>query len=139
MTVSTLMLKTENGEEERCSLELIEGLGVRDDEKASGGDRQLCLCDDEQYRTYKAEGRGLCVSRFMPNITTAGLDYKDLKAGDCLNINGAEIEITGTGKRCFPECEFVQSGTVCRIKHTVAFAKIKKSGFINCGDEITNG
>ncbi len=132
-------IKTEQGKEERCSLTLIEDFGIEDDAKASGGDRQLCLCDDAAYEEYISENRGLCVTRFMPNITTAGLDYKDLRAGDCFRINGTEIEITGTAKKCFPECEFVQSGTVCQIKRTVAFAKIRKGGTINIGDEIADG
>ena len=136
MTVKTLRLKAENGEEIRETLTLIENLGIKGDVKAKGGERQLCLCDERSLNDYRADGKGLCVCRFMPNITTEDLDFTALSGGKRFRIGNAEIEISSTLKKCFPDCEFVQNRTTCQIKHACAFAKITEGGEINSGDEI---
>ena len=136
MNVKTLRLKTDNGEETFKSFELIADHGVKGDKKAKGGDRQLCLSDERCLLNYREENIGLCVNRFMPNITTSGLDYSSLKEGDKFKINEVEIEISSTLKKCFPECEHVKNGRVCQIKRACAFAKIIKGGFVSAGDEI---
>lgn len=135
MIIKTLRLKDEK-EEIFESFELIADLGVKGDVKAKGGDRQLCLADEDLLNEYRECGKGVCVHRFMPNITTVGLDYTALKEGDKFKIGDTEIEISSTLKKCFPECEFVQSGNVCQIKKACAFARITKSGTIFAGDEI---
>ena len=136
MNIKTLRLKDDSGENIFNSFDLIADFGVKGDVKAKGGDRQLCLADEDKLNEYREQGKGLCVNRFMPNITTTGLDYSNLKEGDKFKIGGAEIEISSTLKKCFPECEFVQSGRICQIKKSCAFAKTLKSGTITAGDEI---
>jgi len=136
MTIKTLRLKTENGEKIFDSFELIADLGVKGDVKAKGGDRQILISDEDCLKEYRENKKGLCVNRFMPNITTTGLNYSNLKEGDKLGLGETEIEISSTFKKCFPECEFVQSGKVCQIKKACAFAKIIKGGMISTGDEI---
>ncbi|MBR6479185.1 MAG: hypothetical protein IKT04_01625 [Clostridia bacterium] len=136
MRIESLRLKTGSEEQKKTSLDLEKGKGVKGDVKAQGGDRQLCLADERSYNEYKEAGKGLCVDRFMPNITTSGLNYSLLRRGDKFSINGIVIEITDTEKKCFPECEFVRNGETCLIKKNCAFAKILESGTVETGDEI---
>ncbi len=131
MRIIKLRMKTEIGEEEVSSLSLIAGLGIEGDKKAKGGDRQLCLADEDALAEYRRENIGLCVKRFMPNITTADLDYQNLKPGTQLSLGEAVVEISDYGKKCFPECPLVQKGEICQIRKNSAFAKIITSGTVN--------
>ncbi|NLL63027.1 MAG: hypothetical protein GX241_02095 [Ruminococcaceae bacterium] len=118
---------------EQTSLTFIEGFGIENDKKAStskGKDKQIILCDTDEFKVYKETSEGLCAKRFFPHIATKDLDYKTLKPGTKLQIGSAEIEILDLKKRCFPECVFVQNKTVCNIKFNCAFAKVTKSGSI---------
>ena len=139
MKIETLRTKTENGETNVSSLNLIAGLGVEGDKKAKGGDRQLTLADESNLIAYRADGTGLCVRRFMPNIATSGIDYNNLTVGSQLKIGDTVIEISSTEKKCFDECKFVQNDSHCEIKHNCAFAKIIVGGTIKAGDEIIEG
>lgn len=130
MEIAKLRMKTENGEEEVSSLTLIAGLGIEGDKKAKGGDRQLCLADEGALTEYRRDNEGLCVRRFMPNITTTGLDYMRLTPGTQLNLGEAVIEISDYKKKCFPECPLVQRGEICQIRKNSAFAKIITSGTV---------
>lgn len=139
MKIETLRTKTENGETNVSSLNLIAGLGVEGDKKAKGGDRQLTLADESKLIAYRTDGNGLCVHRFMPNIATSGIDYNNLTVGSRLKIGDTVIEISSTEKKCFDECKFVQNDSHCEIKHNCAFAKIIIGGTIKAGDEIIEG
>ena len=139
MKIEMLRTKTDSGEETVTSLNLIAGLGVEGDKKAKGGDRQLTLADESSLVAYRADGNGLCVHRFMPNVATSGIDYSALKVGDRFTIGDIVIEISSTNKKCFEECKFVQNGSHCEIKHNCAFAKIICGGTITTGDEIIEG
>lgn len=139
MKIETLRTKTENGETNVSSLNLIAGLGVEGDKKAKGGDRQLTLADESKLIAYRTDGNGLCVHRFMPNIATSGIDYNNLTVGSQLKIGDTVIEISSTEKKCFDECKFVQNDSHCEIKHNCAFAKIIIGGTIKAGDEIIEG
>lgn len=139
MKIETLRTKTENGETNVSSLNLIAGLGVEGDKKAKGGDRQLTLADESKLIAYRTDGNGLCVHRFMPNIATSGIDYNNLTVGSQLKIGDTVIEISSTEKKCFDECKFVQNDSHCKIKHNCAFAKIIIGGTIKAGDEIIEG
>ncbi len=139
MKIETLRTKTENGETNVSSLNLIAGLGVEGDKKAKGGDRQLTLADESKLIAYRTDGNGLCVHRFMPNIATSGIDYNNLTVGSQLKIGDTVIEISSTEKKCFDECKFVQNDSHCEIKHNCAFAKIIVGGTIKAGDEIIEG
>lgn len=116
---------------------LKENLGIDGDPKADGGDRQICIGDEAELCFYRAEDAGLCVKRYIPSISTEGLNYSSLSKGDTLRIGEAEIEITEIGKRCFPECTLVQEGKTCNMKRNCAFAKVIRSGSVIPGSEIT--
>ncbi len=130
MEIVKLRMKTENGEEEVASLSLLAGIGIEGDKKANGGDRQLCIADEKAFTEYRFDNEGLCVKRFMPNITTSGLDYKSLKPGTQLKMGDTLIEISEHQKKCFPECQLVQRGEICQIRKNSAFAKIVTSGTV---------
>lgn len=130
MEIVKLRMKTENGEEEVTSLSLISGFGIEGDKKANGGDRQLCLADENSLNEYRKINEGLCVKRFMPNITTNNLDYTAAKPGALIKLDSVTLEISNYEKKCFPECPLVQRGEICQIRKNSAFAKIITSGTV---------
>ncbi len=136
MKVIKLRLKSENGEAFFDSFDLVEGKGISCDPKAKGGDRQLSLGDEKELILYREQNEGLCVKRYMPNISTEGLDYKSLTVGTRLHIGESVIEITEIGKKCFPECDLVCNHKVCNMKYNCAFAKVIIPATIKPGDTI---
>jgi len=136
MYIANLRVKTENGEEQVEALELIQNLGIKGDKKAKGGDRQVCLADEKALTEYREKNIGLCTKRFMPNISTIGIDYSLLECGQKLTIGNVVIEISAYEKTCFPECTLVEAGTHCEILHNCAFGKIISGGPIHVGNEI---
>ena len=131
MEIIKLRIKSESSETEVKSLSLIANLGIDGDKKANGGERQLCIADEDALNNYRLKGDGLCVNRFMPNITTRGLDYSKLQPGTQLQVGTAIIQISDYKKKCFCECSIVQSGNTCEICKNSAFAKIITSGTVN--------
>ncbi len=66
-----------------------------------GGNREVCLCDDETYEQLRAEGLSVGGGSFGENITTSGIDFSEVRPGDRLIFDGnAEIEITMVRKPC---------------------------------------
>jgi len=115
----------------------VENLGLIGDKHSSSGDRQVTIFSAEgRSRIKTIERDGLCVKKFYENITIKDLDVSKLTVGQELIIGEAIFQITGIGKRCFPECNIVKVQQVCSLKNGVLFAKVITSGTVRVGDEV---
>ena len=114
-----------------------ENHGLIGDKHSSSGDRQVTILSAEgRAKIETIERDGLCAKRFYENITVKDLDVSKLIIGQELIIGEAIFQITGIGKRCFPECDIVQRQQVCSLKNGVVFAKVIISGTVTVGDEV---
>ena len=114
---------------------LVSGLGMEGDFYARGGDRQLSLLaleDRQQIDTLTEPG--LCSKRFKENILFDG--PAALNPGIRLAAGNALLEISDTGKHCFPECPLFSGGQDCVLAGRKFFAKVIRSGLIKTGDII---
>jgi MOSC domain-containing protein YiiM len=114
---------------------LVKDAGIQGDKNARGGDRQLSLLPLKVREDIeKGIVTGLCLPRFTENITYTG--DSQLKEGERYLIGEAVIEISGTRKRCFSECENIIKNKPCILVKTVSYAKIILSGNVDENDEI---
>lgn len=79
---------------------------------------------------------GLCLFRFYENITIEGLDARDLKIGQTIQIGETVQRVTSIGKSCFEECKLVQSGERCKLFNNVIFTSVVEEGFIKIDDPV---
>ncbi|MBI9013692.1 MAG: hypothetical protein JEZ08_15770 [Clostridiales bacterium] len=108
---------------------LISNLGLEGDAYSKPGDREVCLMSIETKKKLADYQDGLCVKRFVETLLI-DLSPAEISVGDHLLIGDAEIKITKKGKRCFPECTFVQNKISCPLVSEPLFGKVVKSGEI---------
>jgi len=138
--VESLQIQRKKGQpfESVTFVELEAGKGIVGDCHALGGDRQIALISDKSKQWIrKQEKEGLCFQKFQENIVTKGIDYTRLNEGDILIIDHAAIEIGSYTKRCFPECILKQTDRPCVLTTGISFGKVKKSGKIQIGEQIS--
>ena len=97
--------------------------------------RAISLLKSEGLLALRNAG-GLCTARFDADILTAGMDYASLRAGRRFLLGGAEIEISGVGKRCFENCPLHIGGERCPLQKSCAFARVTAPGRVCAGDAI---
>lgn len=111
--------------------------GLIGDKHSSPGDKQVTMFTAEgRNRINSLETDGLCVNRFYENLTIKDLDTSKLSIGQKLIIGSVIFQITGLGKRCFPECNIAKRSEECFLKHGVVFVKVIREGTVRVGDKL---
>ena len=114
---------------------LLRDMGIQGDKNAKGGDRQLSLLPLKIREDIdKGLVTGLCLPRFTENITYTG--DAQLVVGERYTIGEAVMEISGTRKKCFAECENVIKNKPCTLVKYVRYAKIISTGAVDVNAEI---
>ena len=90
-----------------------------------GKNREVSFIDKkvkEWLDENKTNSKGLCLGRFHADMVVSGLF--GCSAGDVIEVEGKQYEITKLGKRCFPECELLaELGAKCPLATGVGFGK----------------
>jgi len=117
---------------------LIENYGIKNDAHAGSGARQVSSLDIASIDKMKKYGiDGLCFGKFAENITTEGLNIREIKLGSKIRIGECLIEISQIGKKCHGDgCEIARTIGVCIMPTEGLFAKVVKGGKIRVGDDI---
>lgn len=120
---------------------LIENFGIQGDSHAAPGERQISLLGIESIRKFKNKCPkinkiNIGPGDFAENITTEGIDLKNLKIGTKLKIGECIIEISKIGKECHNYCEIYKKVGDCIMPKEGVFAKVIKPGLINVNDKI---
>ncbi|MBI5183436.1 MAG: MOSC domain-containing protein, partial [Nitrospinae bacterium] len=113
------------------------GFGIQGD--AHGGDwhRQISLLAKESIEKIKTSDLYLKPGDFAENLTTRGIDLSGLKIGTSLSIGrDVIIDITQIGKECHDRCAIYHRIGDCVMPREGLFAKVKRGGWIQKGDEI---
>ena len=117
--------------------ELEVGHGIIGDAHAGNWHRQISLLSFESISEVVAQGVKVSPGDFAENITTEGIDLKQIKVGDKILLGmDTAIEITQIGKKCHSKCEIFKQLGDCIMPRDGLFAKVIKSGSIKTGDEI---
>lgn len=109
--------------------------GLLGDSYAQGGSRQISLLSKKSREIIMSlETKGLCTEMFHENLTIDGLDLEKIEIGSRILIGDSIQEVTGVGKKCFPECERVKKSYTCPLSREVTFTKVLKGGIIREND-----
>ena len=111
---------------------LVEGLGLKGDFHAKGGERQITLL----FAEISQNEQGLCLSKFKENISMRFGKPPLVQAGTYLEAGEAVMEITEDTKHCHAECSLVKAGKLCSLAGLNIYAKVVKSGAVRVGDKV---
>jgi len=115
------------------------GVGLKDDAHAGGGHREVSLLAKESIDKMRKKGYVLSEGSFAENLTTEGIDIKELAVGTELRIgNEVELRITQIGKKCHIKCAIFKKMGDCIMPTEGVFAEVLKSGWVKTGDTIYN-
>jgi len=113
------------------------GFGIEGDAHAGNWHRQISLLAEESIEKIRAKGAQVKSGDFAENITTEGIDLRNLVLGSRLRLGReAEVEITQLGKKCHNRCAIFQQIGNCIMPRDGVFAEVTKSGQIKVGDTI---
>lgn len=134
-SVRELYLHTDRGVHSRVTALVVEKDGIVGDMLRGTDKPQVCLCDAAVMDVLPGM-RGLCVRRFIPNVTTEGLAYARLAVGQLLTVGGTVLAVARVGKACFPACEMFAGRDACLLRQSCAFLTVKRAGRIQENDSI---
>ncbi|NLW69576.1 MAG: hypothetical protein GX061_00605 [Eubacteriaceae bacterium] len=115
---------------------LVEGLGIRGDAYADGGDKQVVIMDSKALAPdAPGEPRGFCREKFKANILIEGLSDLKLKPGMVFRMGSAEITLCSV-KGCYELCERLTGKLPCPLRAAAAFGRVTSGGLIAPGQGV---
>jgi len=123
-------------------------LGLEGDEHTDlrwhgGPDRAVCLYSVEQIARLVADGNDVFPGALGENVTTEGLDFATLSAGDRLQLGDeVEIEIASlvdpckTIQRFFADRRFARISPKTHPHDARLYARVIRGGRVRAGDAI---
>jgi MOSC domain-containing protein YiiM len=123
--------------EEKQEIDLIKDFGPEGDAYGGPGERQITLLGfDDKKILEKDREKGICIKRFVPNLTISG-SSKELIKGKRYSLGDCEIQISNESKKCHEGCPLrEEKNRICLLPSTARFASIIKSGHVSIKNEI---
>lgn len=123
--------------------EIVTGEGIVDDAHRAFGHRQVSLLmlesiEEQAARVGGAEDFAIGPGAFAENLTTRGLDLRDIKVGDKLVIGGGRVrlKISQIGKECHTRCAIFKLTGDCIMPELGVFCEVLEGGTVRVGDAI---
>jgi MOSC domain-containing protein YiiM len=98
--------------------------------------RQVSLLADESADKMRALGASVGAGAFAENLTTAGVDLKNLPVGTRLRIGESLCEVSQIGKECHEGCAIKQQTGTCVMPTEGIFTRVLEGGCVRPGDAI---
>ena len=115
---------------------IITETGVLGDAHSGSWHRQVSMLAIERIEQFVSEtGRQILPGEFAENITTRGIDLKNVTLQDRFRIGSAELEVTQIGKACHGEkCAIYREVGKCIMPKEGIFCRVIKGGKVkeNC-------
>ena len=119
------------------SAQLVAGHGLEGDAHAGQWHRQVSFLAAESIAGAKEGGLDVGFGDFAENIATTGIDWINIPVGTTFRLGAtALVEITQIGKECHNRCAIYYKAGDCIMPKEGVFARVLKSGAIDCGDAI---
>jgi len=118
------------------AVELKPDCGIVGDGHAGNWHRQISLLAQESIDKMRRLGLDVKEGDFAENITTRGIDLKELPVGTQLKLGNALVEVTQIGKECHTRCAIYYQAGDCVMPKEGIFAIVLKGGIIKAGDVI---
>jgi molybdenum cofactor synthesis domain-containing protein len=114
--------------------------GIVADAHAGMPNREVSLLARESAERFSREiGRDVAFGEFAENITTRGLDMREVYLLDRLRIGEVELEVTQIGKKCHGEnCAIFREVGRCVMPKEGIFCRVIRGGVVKAGDPLTH-
>ncbi len=95
------------------------------------------LGEESISKLKKVAQNGICIKKFIQNITTKGIRLYEFPVGSKVKIGTSIHEIIKIGKSCYPnQCKLAMEEGICDLAKEVIFTKIVQSGKVIVGDKV---
>lgn len=127
---------------------IIAGEGIREDAHRGFGHRQVSLLMIESIEEQKARLDGAAAEArieigpgaYAENLTTRGLDLKNLAVGDEFVIRAGSgnvrLRVSQIGKECHTRCAIAKLAGDCIMPGLGIFCEVLEGGTVRAGDRI---
>jgi MOSC domain-containing protein YiiM len=123
---------------------LVKDRGLKGDAHAEGGLRQVSLLMRESVERMRREaGVDLKNGDFAENIVTEGIDLRNVRVGDAIEIEGtpggedrALLRVTMIGKECKKPCRIYYQVGFCIMPQEGVFCAVISPGPVKTGDRV---
>lgn len=114
---------------------LKENFGLEDDAHSGNWHRQISLLSVESIENSGLQN--VSYGDFGENLTTKGLDMKNLETGTKLLVgNDVILEVSQIGKDCIRPCAIYYKNGKCIMPKEGIFARVLRGGNVSIGDKI---
>ena len=117
-------------------IELVADYGVADDAHAGDWHRQVSFLAEESIQTARACGLDVGYGDFAENITTRGINVKEMPLGTLLKAGTAVVEVSQIGKICHTRCAIYYLAGDCIFPREGIFGWVVEPGEVRVGDEV---
>ena len=140
--VVSVNISTEKGTAKHPVSEIvIDERGVVDDAHRGPSHRQVSLLAQESIDRFAGDvGRQCRPGDFAENMTTSGLDLREVAILDRLTTGPVELEVTQIGKECHPNgCAIFREVGKCVMPKEGIFCRVIRGGTVRAGDPVAHG
>lgn len=117
--------------------EFVVNEGIKTDAHCGPGIKQVSLLGIESINKMREKGLNVSFGSFAENITTEGIDLKNLPLGSLIYLGrDVLLKVTKIGKECHNPCAIGKEAGECVMPLEGIFAEVIKGGKAKVGDEI---
>ncbi len=117
-------------------IRLVGDFGVADDAHAGDWHRQVSFLAEESIQVAREHGLDVGYGDFAENITTSGINMKEMPLGTLLRVGTATVEVSQIGKVCHTRCAIYYLAGDCIFPREGIFGWVVESGEVRTGDEV---
>jgi MOSC domain-containing protein YiiM len=118
-------------------VEALKDHGLNGDAHAGPWHRQISFLASESIESVRQKGLKVASGDFAENITTSGVDWKQIPIGCRLQLGeNVIVEITQIGKECHKKCAIYYQAGDCIMPREGIFGRVIEGGLIRIDDRI---
>ncbi|MBO4352052.1 MAG: MOSC domain-containing protein [Eggerthellaceae bacterium] len=121
---------------ESGAIDLLADFGVEDDAHAGDWHRQVSFLAEESIQVARDHGLDVGYGDFAENITTSGINVKEMPLGTRLQVGTALVEVSQIGKICHTRCAIYYLAGDCIFPREGIFGWVVEPGVVRVGDEV---
>lgn len=117
-------------------IELTADYGVAGDAHAGNWHRQVSFLAQESIQVAVDHGLDVGFGDFGENITTAGINMKQMPLGSRLSVGNTLVEVSQIGKVCHVRCAIYYLAGDCIFPREGVFGWVVEPGQVRVGDAV---